>query len=116
MGISAVSEYLGVDRSTVHGWLREGFIAGEQLTPGAPWRVRISDELRARVREEAPAGYVSMREATRVLGVSRQTVCNRVKRGELDAVHVQQGRRKGLRIRLPDVQPGLFEQPGTARE
>jgi hypothetical protein len=115
VGVSAVAEFLDVDRSTVHHWLREGFIPGEQLTPGAPWRVQITDELRARFREETPSGYVTMREATRILGVSRQTVWNRVKRGELDAAHVRRGRGKGLRIRLPDDQPGLFEQPGTAR-
>jgi hypothetical protein len=115
VGVSAVAEFLEVDRSTVHHWLREGFIPGEQLTPGAPWRVQITDELRARFREETPSEYVTMREATRILGVSRQTVWNRVKRGELDAAHVRRGRGKGLRIRLPDDQPGLFEQPGTAR-
>lgn len=111
VGISAVAEFLGVDRSTVHHWLREGFIPGEQLTPGAPWRVRITEELRERFRENAPEGFATMREATRVLGVSRQTVWNRVKRGELDAVHVRCGRGKGLRIRLPSDQPGLFDEP-----
>ena len=115
VGISAVAEFLGVDRSTVHGWLRDGFIPGEQLTPGAPWRVQVNDELRARFREDAPSGYVTMREAIRILGVSRQTVWNRVKRGELDSVHVRRGRRKGLRIRVVDDQPGLFEQPDTAK-
>ena len=34
-----------------------------------------------------------------MLGVSRQTVLQRVKRGELKAVHVRCGRRKGLRLR-----------------
>jgi hypothetical protein len=29
--------------STVHRWLADGFIPGEQLTPGAPWRIRITD-------------------------------------------------------------------------
>jgi len=115
VGVGAVSEFLGVDRSTVHGWLRDGFIPGEQLTPGAPWRVRITDELRARFCEEAPEGYVTMRDATRILGVSRQTVWTRVKRGDLDAVHVRRGRRKGLRIRLPDHQQGLFEPLNTPR-
>jgi hypothetical protein len=42
------------------------------------------------------------------LGVSRQTVLPRVKRGELEAVLVRQGRRKGLRIKVVDNQPGLF--------
>ena len=41
-----------------------------------------------------------MREAIRALGVSRQTVLQRVKRGELEAVHVTRGRQKGLRIKV----------------
>jgi DNA invertase Pin-like site-specific DNA recombinase len=114
-GVSAVAKFLAMDRSTVHHWLREGFIPGEQLTPGAPWRVQITDEFRARFREEAPSGYVTMREATRILGVSRQTVWNRVKRGELDAAYVRRGRAKGLRIRILDNEPTLFERSDTAR-
>jgi hypothetical protein len=36
-----------------------------------------------------------MREAIRALGVSRQTVLQRVKRGELEAIHVTRGRHLG---------------------
>jgi hypothetical protein len=50
-----------------------------------------------------------MQDATRLLGVSRQTVLQRVKRGELDAVLVCHGRRKGLRIKVIRDQPDLFE-------
>ena len=39
-----------------------------------------------------------MLEATLAYGVSRQTIMQRVKDGELRAVHVRTGRRKGLRI------------------
>ncbi len=102
------AEILGVAPSTVHRWLNDGFIAAEQLTPGAPWRIRITDELRSRFVEETPEGYVPMLEATHSLGISRQTVLQRVKRGELQAVHVRLGRRKGLRIKLPTPAPGLF--------
>jgi hypothetical protein len=49
-----------------------------------------------------------MLETTIKLGVSRQTVLQRVKRGELKAVLVREGRRKGLRIKVIDDQPGLF--------
>ena len=42
-----------------------------------------------------------MLEATLAYGVSRQTIMQRVKRGELHAVHVRTGRRKGLRIEPP---------------
>jgi len=83
-------------------------ILGEQLTPGAPWRIRMTDELRARFVEDAPPGYVSMLEARLRLGVSRQTVLQRVKRGELDAVHVRRGRRKGLRIKVVADHPELL--------
>ena len=94
--------------STLHRWINDGFIAGEQLTPGAPWRIRLTPELLARFVEQTPDGYVPMQDATRILGVSRQTVLQRVKRGELDAVHVHHGKRKGLRIKVIDDQATLF--------
>jgi hypothetical protein len=84
--------------------------SGEQVTPGAPWQIRITDESRARVVTEAPPEYLPMLETTMKLGVSRQTVLQRVKRGELQAMLVTQGRRKGLRIRMIDQQSKLFEQ------
>lgn len=49
-----------------------------------------------------------MLEATLAYGVSRQTIMQRVKRGELQAVHVRTGRRKGLRIEPPTTPEWLF--------
>jgi DNA invertase Pin-like site-specific DNA recombinase/predicted DNA-binding transcriptional regulator AlpA len=109
--IQKAAQMLGVAPSTVHRWLADGFIAGEQITPGAPWRIRMSKELLARFVEKAPEGYVPMREAIKILGVSRQTVLQRVKRGQLPAVHVRRGRRKGIRIKVLDNQPSLFNNP-----
>jgi DNA invertase Pin-like site-specific DNA recombinase len=106
--IAGAAEILQVAPSTIHRWLAVGIIPGEQVTPAAPWQIRITDELRARFVEEAPQGYVAMLEATMLLGVSRQTVLQRVKRGELDAVHVVRGRRKGIRIKVVNHQPDLF--------
>lgn len=106
--IRKAAEILGVNTGTIHRWLNGGFIAGEQVTPGAPWQIRITDELRARFVEQAPPGYLPMLEATMKLGVSRQTVLQRVKRGELEALLVTRGRRKGLRIRVVDDHPSLF--------
>ncbi len=108
VSIIQAAKSLNLAPSTLHRWVNEGFVAGEQVTPGAPWQIRMTNDLRRQFVEEAPQGYVVMQEATRLLGVSRQTVLQRVKRGELDAVHVHQGRRKGLRIRLIDSQPDLF--------
>jgi DNA invertase Pin-like site-specific DNA recombinase len=106
--VGKAADVLGVAASTIHRWLQDGFIAGEQDTPGAPWRIRVNDELRALFVEEAPEGFVPIVDAMRVLGVSRQTVLQRVKRGELEALHVRCGRRKGLRIRVP-ADEGLFD-------
>jgi DNA invertase Pin-like site-specific DNA recombinase len=107
--IARVAEILEVAPSTIHRWLGDGFIAGEQDTPGAPWRIRVTDDLRQRFVEQAPEGWLPMLEATVALGVSRQTVLQRVKRGELQAVHVRNGRRKGLRIKVPAAETALFD-------
>jgi len=106
--IKKAAEILGVAPSTLHRWLIDGFIGGEQLTPGAPWRIRMTDELRARFVEDAPPEYLPMLETTLRLGVSRQTVLQRVKRGELEALHVRDGRRKGLRIKVGAEHLDLF--------
>jgi hypothetical protein len=113
--IAKAAVVLGVAPSTLHRWLIAGIIIGEQLTPGAPWRIRMTDELRARFVEEAPPGYLPMLEARLRLGVSRQTLLRRVKRGDqrvkrgdLDAVHVRRGQRRGLRIKVVTDHPDLF--------
>jgi DNA invertase Pin-like site-specific DNA recombinase len=108
--VKKAAEILGVTTATILRWLDDGFIVGEQITAGAPWSIRITDELRVRLVEQTPSGYLTMREAMRRLGVSRQTVWHRVKRGELEAVHVRYGKHKALRIKVIDRHPGLFEQ------
>jgi DNA invertase Pin-like site-specific DNA recombinase len=110
VSIRKAAKILSMNTSSIHRWLADGFIAGEQVTPGAPWQIRITDELRASIVQPAPPEYLPMLETTMKLGVSRQTVLQRVKRGELEAVLVRQGRRKGLRIKVVDQQPTLFEQ------
>jgi DNA invertase Pin-like site-specific DNA recombinase len=107
--VGKAADELGVAASTIFRWLQAGFIAGEQDTPGAPWRIRVNDQLRALFVEDAPAGYVPIVDAMRALGVSRQTVLQRVKRGELQALHVRNGRRKGLRILVPASETALFD-------
>jgi predicted DNA-binding transcriptional regulator AlpA len=99
---------LGVATSTMHRLLNDGIIGGEQFTPGAPWRIRLTDDIKARFSQDAGEGFLPMREAMRALGVSRQTVLQRVKRGELEAIHVVRGKQKGLRIKLIQKQPDLF--------
>ena len=114
MNIKQIAAALGVATSTVHRWLNEGIIAGEQLTPGAPWRIRLTDDLRDRVAEEAPDDFLTMYQTMRLLGVSRQTVWQRVKRGEIKALHVRRGRKKGLRLKVIRSQSDLFDQTAQA--
>jgi DNA invertase Pin-like site-specific DNA recombinase/predicted DNA-binding transcriptional regulator AlpA len=114
MTIRKAAAVLGIAPSTIHRLLNDGIIAGEQLTPGAPWRIRLTDDLMARFNGEAGDGFVPMREAMRALGVSRQTVLQRVKRGELEAVHVMRGKQKGLRIKVITRQSAMFSLTSLA--
>jgi predicted DNA-binding transcriptional regulator AlpA len=108
LNVSAAAKVLGIAPSTLLRWLNDGFVAGEQITPGAPWRIRLTDELRAMVVNDAPDGWLALHHASRALGISRQTVLHKVQRGELQAVLTRTGRRKGLRIQLPQPQNALF--------
>jgi DNA invertase Pin-like site-specific DNA recombinase len=107
--IKRAAAALGVAPSTLHRLLNDGIIGGEQLTPGAPWRIRLTDDIKARFSQDAGEGFLPMREAMRALGVSRQTVLQRVKRGELEAIHVMRGKQKGLRIKVIQQQADLFD-------
>lgn len=111
VSITDAAAALGVSRHTIYRWIRDGFIAGVQPTDGAPWRIRLNDQLRAKVAEDAPQGWVGLDQAATILGVARQTVLRRVQRGELNAVHVRRGKREGLRIQVEGDQPGLFATP-----
>ena len=92
---------LEVSTATVRRWLRDGLLAGEQTTPSAPWRIRLTDEVRRRFVPEVPDGFVALAEAASLLGCARQTVLQKVQRGDLHAIQVTTGRRKGLRIEVP---------------
>jgi DNA invertase Pin-like site-specific DNA recombinase len=108
LNVTAAATQLGIAPSTLLRWLDDGFVAGEQITPGAPWRIRITEELRGMLVDNAPEGWLALQYATRALGVSRQTVLQRVKRGDLQAVLTRTGRRKGLRINVSTPQDSLF--------
>jgi excisionase family DNA binding protein len=108
--IEQAARELGVNHTTIYRWLRAGLLPGEQTTPHAPWRIRLTDEVRSRFVPEVPDGYVPLAEAANRLGCARQTVLHKVQRGELDAVQVVNGRRKGLRIQVDGAAAGLFDQ------
>jgi hypothetical protein len=107
--VAGTARELGLVPSTVHRWLNDGFIRGEQLTPGAPRRIRLTDDIRAALLAgDTPDGWLATLEATHVYGLSRQTLLQRVKRSEIRAVYLRTGRKKGLRIAPPAPQEGLF--------
>ena len=101
---------LGVAPSTLHRHLNDGLIQGEQITLGAPWRIRLTTDLKARFLATPGDGFEPIRDAMVTLGHSRQAVLQRVKRGELESVHVVRGQRKGLWIKTIDQDHDLFEQ------
>ncbi|TWI16614.1 hypothetical protein IQ26_07680, partial [Mesorhizobium tianshanense] len=100
---------LGVAPSTLHRHINDGLIRGEQITPGAPWRIRLTAELKARFLATPGDGFEPIRDAMDTLGLSRQSLLHRIKHGELDAVHIVRGQRKGLWIKTTDHNPTLFE-------
>lgn len=99
--ISQAAAELGVSLFTIRRWLKDGLLPGEQAAPSAPWRIRLTDDIRARFVPDIPAGYLSLADAATALGCARQTVLHKVQRGELHAIHVTRGRRKGLAINVP---------------
>jgi Recombinase/Recombinase zinc beta ribbon domain/Helix-turn-helix domain len=106
---------LGVAMHTIHRWLREGILAGEQATPGAPWRIVLTEVIRQRLAGgEAPTGWVRLTDAARRLGLSKSHVAYLVKAGKLPAVHATVGKRRCWRINISSAtcgrQPALFDQ------
>jgi Recombinase zinc beta ribbon domain/Recombinase/Helix-turn-helix domain len=110
---------LGVAMPTIHRWLREGILAGEQATPGAPWRIVLTEAVRRRLSGgEAPLGWVGLTEAASRLGLSKSHVAYLVKTGKLPAVHATVGKRRCWRIDVSSAtcgrQSGLFDQMHNA--
>jgi excisionase family DNA binding protein len=108
--VDQAAEQLGVTPTTIYRWLHAGLLPGEQTTPHAPWRIRLTDEVRSRFVPDVPDGYLPLDQAAKLLGCARQTVLHKVQRGELRAVQVTKGRRKGLRIQVSGDGVGLFDQ------
>jgi hypothetical protein len=108
LNVSQAARELQIAPSTLLRWLNDGFVAGEQITPGAPWQIRLTSQLRAMLADDTPDGWLPLAYATQALGISCQAVLQKVNRGELRAVLTRTGRRKGLRIEVPAPQDGLF--------
>ncbi|WP_292330871.1 hypothetical protein [Mesorhizobium sp.] len=73
------------------------------------FRLTADLKIKARFLATPREGFEPIRDAMDTLGLSRQAVLQRVKRGELESVHDIRGQRKGLWIKTMDQNP-LFEQ------
>ena len=63
------AEILGMAPSTLHRWLTPVIIVGEQLTLGAPWRIRMTEP-----RRPSETSFGSSRSSGRRLVSPRQRV------------------------------------------
>ena len=91
VSVAVAAGELGVSVASLYRWISQGLIAAEQDGAGAPLRVRLDAGLRAKFRETVPDGYVPAAEALRELGVSRQTLWSRIRRGSLRSLRVVRG-------------------------
>ena len=107
------AELLGVHRSTVTRWVEVGLLRGRQITDAAPWRIQVRPADVARLKPtDADPTWLPLKGAAQVMGVSQQTLVQKLKAGELEGVRVETGRRTAWRIHLPqgtcDNQPTLL--------
>ena len=74
-------------------------------------RIRIDQALRDKIRSQAPDGWLPAGQAAKALGLSRTTVFQKVRDGQLPAIHVNNGQRRSLRIQVKPEAAGLFDTP-----
>lgn len=104
-------ELLAVARCTVIRWIEVGLLKARQVTPGAPWRILVTKEDIERLKpKEVGKAWLPLKGAARKLGISQQTVLQKVNSGELEGARVRAGRREGWRIRLPE---GSYDDQAT---
>ena len=98
--VQEAARELGVSRATVYRWVQQGFLVGEQEVPGAPLRVRLDERVRERLCERVPEDYVPHAQALRVLGVSRETMRQRIASGRYETRCIPRGPSRGLYVKL----------------
>ena len=94
-------------------WVEVGLLRGRQVTDAAPWRIQVKPEDIVRLKPvDADPAWLPLKGAAQAMGVSQQTVVQKLKSGELQGVRVKAGRRTAWRIHLPqgayDNQPQLL--------
>jgi predicted DNA-binding protein (UPF0251 family) len=112
--VEQAARRLAISRRTVVHWIELGLLKGSQITPGAPWRVELTEEdCRRLTASDAPEGWLSLKAAAQALGVSQQSVVKKLNCGELEGTRVPVGARTAWRIKVDlrcyDNQPTLFD-------
>ena len=96
------AELFEVNRSTVIRWVEVGLLKGSQLTYGAPWRIKVTEEDLNKLKPSQVADdWMTLKKAAFVLGVSQQTVLQKLKSGQLKGIRVLTGQRSAWRIHVP---------------
>jgi DNA invertase Pin-like site-specific DNA recombinase/transposase len=91
------TQVLNVSSPTIYNWIDSGFIRGEQMTPGAPWEIILTDEdIKRLTAQDVPEGWLPLSHASQELGVSKQTVLNWVKSKKLEYIYVNKGKNMHL--------------------
>ncbi len=111
LSVAEAARELQTTVGTLYRWIRAGIVPAEQPASGAPYRIRMTPELRSQFCDEPPAGFVSLHRAMKRLGVSRQVIWQRIRSGALKARHIRRGSVKGLYVQLGDDRLPLFETP-----
>ena len=96
--VEQAAKLFKVSTPTIYSWLNIGVLVGEQITPGAPWAITVTEADRRRLATEAPRGWMSIDQAAAELAVSKQTILNWVKAAKIPYAFATRGRRRGLRI------------------
>jgi hypothetical protein len=94
VSVRAAAERLGVASSSFTHWRKWGFVQTEQRGPGSPLWLRLTEEDFARLDGTAGAqgqGRWTLRQALRVLGLSREEIWEHARRGEFVAYRVHVG-------------------------
>lgn len=102
--VDEAAKRLDVHPKTIYLWIKQGLLKADQVMVSSPWSVYLEDEdVRRLTAADAPEGWLRIRQAAKVLGLSTQAVANQVKSGKLDFIYVSRGRVNGLRIRIPST-------------
>jgi excisionase family DNA binding protein len=110
LSVNQAAKILAVSPDTIRRWAREGSLEANQVMAQAPWRIRVTDEVIARMMPDAPPGWVGLEAAAKALGRAKQTILHWVHSGKLRSVQVRSGKRRGLRIELKHHEIGLFTE------